>query len=232
MRFIDILLRLKSKLFPAQSVHANQVAAPQKIAASVANGTSEYARHIRAQFNECVDLCNAFTREQDVDAVSRIHPSLAVNLKSTLQLGLYTKFFAQAKDLIIDLGNFPQTLSGPAFGTDFVSFEQWARCESRNPGQFPSNLSGWQPFINLVCAFVDVLSNPAASLATGKLSPDMALLAEVALKNTKWDRPECLPHMHKSALAALSQLRPLIKAVIPEVFWSEHEVVKTYKSNQ
>lgn len=218
MRFISIWRSLKEKLFRVKPESSVQADASRTVVSPVVGEISSYSRHIRARFQSCVDMCNVFTQQRDVEAIARIHPLLASNLTATLQRDAYVNFFEEAKNTIVDLGNFPQVLSGPGFGTDFVSFELWVRTGQCTSVKFPSDLGAWQPFINLVCSFSEVLSNPKVSLTTRMLPPDILLLAEAVQKDIGWDKPECLSAMHTSSVTAVNQLRSLIRAVIPDIF--------------
>jgi hypothetical protein len=183
---------------------------------------SSYAQRLRSHFDRCSELCEAMTRPPETDVLSRIHPMLAVKVNASLRRTLYANFFTQAKLTIAEVGNFPKTIPGvvpgTAFGTDFVSFEQWAVSGGGAHKELLQYIGDWQPFIDLVCSISDVLSNPAAGLANGKLPPDMRLLAEAASKEGGWDRMECMSPMCVSASVTVTQLRRIIETIIPKVF--------------
>jgi|GEM_PF-6280321 len=222
MKFTELLRSLKQRILPEKSGKRLREISSKIDASFTRKETSAHIENVRTQFNQLVELRDIFTRERDIDTVSRIHPALAVNLAASLQKNFYTDFFQKTKSLIIDIGNFPQFSGGPAFGTDFVSFEIWACSESCTLKQRPQHIDAYQPFINLVCLSSDVLSKPAGTLANEVLSPDMVLLAQVALRDTGWNEPASLAYMETSARLLVKQLRALIDVVMPEVFAPDH----------
>lgn len=217
MKIIKFLRSFENKVFPVRPENGLQGTGSDNELSFTVQEVA-YVQRVLEKFNQLVELGDAFKQEKNIDSISRVHPALATNLAATLQRNSYVDFFEKTKSLIIDIGNFPQSSGGPAFGTDFISFETWARSDSCKLKRRPQNLDKYQSFINLVCLSSDVLSNPTDSLANENLHLDMVILAQVALRETGWNEPASLARMKTSASVIIKQMRSMIAVVIPGVF--------------